>query len=50
MKGIGALLSGSMRLAWLAGLALAVPLLVVTTGQRPAAAENVVNVTFHVPA
>jgi hypothetical protein len=39
-----------MLLAWLAGLLVAAPLLAVTTGQRPAAAENVVNVTFHVPA
>jgi hypothetical protein len=37
-------------LAWLVGLVLAVPLLVVTTGQRPAAAANVVNTTVHVPA
>jgi hypothetical protein len=50
MKGITTLFGRKMRLAGLAGLALAVPLLVVTTGQRPAVAANVVNVTFHVPA
>jgi hypothetical protein len=33
------------------GLALAVPVLVVATGfDKPASAENVVNVTFHAPA
>jgi hypothetical protein len=50
MKGHGALFSRRTRLVWLACLALAVPLLAVTTGQRPAAAANVVNVTIHVPA
>ena len=50
MKGTGTLFSRTMRLSWLAGLVLAIPLLAVTTGQRPAAAANVVNVTFHVPA
>jgi hypothetical protein len=50
MKGHGALFNRRMRLVWLACLALAVPLLAVTTGQRPAAAENVYNVTIHVPA
>jgi hypothetical protein len=50
MKGTGRPFSRKRRLSWLAGLLLAVPLLAVTTGQLPAAAENVVNVTFHVPA
>jgi hypothetical protein len=49
MKGHGAPFSRHMRLVWLACLALAVPLLVVTTGQRPAAADTT-NVTIHVPA
>jgi hypothetical protein len=50
MKGHGALFGRRMRWVWLACLALAVPLLAVTTGQRPAAASTVVNVTIHVPA
>jgi len=50
MKGIGALFGRSIRLTWFVGLILAVSLLIVTTGQRPAAAANVVNVTIHVPA
>ncbi len=50
MKGIRALFSRKLRLAGVLGLVLATPLLVVTTGQRPASASNVVNVTIHVPA
>jgi hypothetical protein len=37
-------------LAWVVGLLLAVPLAALSLGMRPAAAANVVNVTFHVPA
>jgi hypothetical protein len=38
------------RAAWVVGLLLAVPLAVLAIGVQPAAARNVVNVTFHVPA
>src|SRR5213592_1520899 len=36
-------------IAWILGLLLAVPLAVLGIGIQPAAAANVVNVTFHVP-
>jgi hypothetical protein len=35
--------------AWILGLLLAVPLVLLGIGIQPAAAANVVNVTFHVP-
>jgi hypothetical protein len=35
---------------WILGLLLAVPLVVLGIGSQSAAAANVVNVTFHVPA
>ena len=38
------------RAAWLVGLLLALPLVVLAIGVQPATAANVVNYTFHAPA
>jgi hypothetical protein len=38
------------RAAWVLGLLLAVPLVVLAIGVQPATAANVVNTTIHVPA